>query len=139
MPSVTIDEIKRLIIILLVIAVLFYLYKTIYKNDILNTKLADVPHSIKCFFEESSCEKGDIDWWTVIQFIVFVFIGLVAPKHYWLVILFSILYEIVKAYFGQETRFIINPLVNITAYTIGSLISPYKTNNYQKKYQILTL
>ena len=75
------DQIKKIIIILVIFAVIIIIYNATYKaryGDFLsNFKISDVPNSIKCFFGEDNCEEGDIDGWSIIHGLMYFIIGYV--------------------------------------------------------------
>lgn len=133
------DQIKKIIVLLIIFAIVWQIYNYTYKSrygDFLgNSKLADVPNTLKCFFGEDRCEEGDIDGWTIVHGLMYFIIGLVIPNQYLAVIIISIIFELIQPYLGNGSRYIINPLVSITGYTIGSLISPKQ--NFKEKYTVL--
>ena len=134
------QQIKKLIVILIIFAVLWQIYNITYRakyGDYFgNMKIADVPFDVKCFFNESGCEEGDIDGWSLVYALIYFIIGLIIPNQFLIVIIVSVVFEILQPYFGNNARYIINPLVNITGYGIGSLMSKY-LNGYREKYQVL--
>jgi hypothetical protein len=46
------------------------------------------------------------------------------------VIILSIIIVVIEPYFGYHPKYIIDPLVNLTAYSVGSLLSPKKVYDY---------
>lgn len=105
--------------------------KTMVGSD----KLINVPYSIKCFFGENSCEKGDIDGWSILLAIIYFIIGWIKPHYYGTIIILSIVMECIQFYMNSQSKFIINPLIAITGYIIGSLLSPKP--DFREKYKIL--
>ena len=97
-----------------------------------NRVLIPVPYDVKCSFKENNCEVGDIDLESVLLFISYFILGYAMPRYYMTVVVGSILYEIGKSYIGLNTKFIINPLIGLTAYSIGSLLH---TQSFDKKYE----
>ena len=139
MPYIS-EQLKKLIVLLIIFAVLWQIYNIIYRQKygdyIGSVKVAEVPHSVKCFFDEPGCEDGDIDGWSIVYALIYFIIGLIIPNQYLAVVVISILFELVQPYFGNKSRYIINPLVNITGYSLGSLFSKH-INSYKEKYQVL--
>lgn len=133
----------NLIILLIVLAVLWHLYNSFYRKkngDIFSSKLIDVPYDIKCPVEYDRCEEGDIDAWDLIRGLIFLVIGIAIPNKYLVVIIMSILFELIQPYFGGVPKYIINPLINITGYAVGSIMSPLVTGQnkmFKEKYKIL--
>jgi len=120
------DEVNKYIVILFFYGIIFLIYKYFYldkNNDILaKIKLIDVPYDFKCYFGENRCEEGDIDGWAMVQFLAYFIFGLIMPNYYLLTIISAVIFEVMKPYFGFRTQYIINPLLAITGYAIGSII-----------------
>jgi hypothetical protein len=121
------------IIIVFVITIYAILLQIYYS---LAEPLYEVPYYLKCFFKENKCEEGNIDIWSIIYGLIYFVLGLIVPDRFFLVFTVAILFEIFQASTEQGARFIINPLIAITGYAIGSLLSPQK-KKYLKKYNIL--
>lgn len=139
MKQVNSNQIKKIIILLVFFIIVWQIYKMAYVSrygDILGEmKFAEVPYSVKCAFNEPDCEKGDLDGWSLVNALLFFIIGLIIPDKYLIIIVISVVLEILQPYFGNSSRYIINPLVNITGYAIGSLVnSHYRKMNYKTKY-----
>ena len=101
----------------------------------ISNKLICVPHSIKCFFGENLCERGDIDQWSLLSLAVYFIIGWFKPHYYGTIIIISIVLEFIQFYMNGQSKFIINPLIAITGYIIGSLASPKP--DFREKYKVL--
>lgn len=126
----------EILIILIVLLVLSHLFTHFMNSsESLNKFNISVPYDIKCFFGEDRCWEGDIDIWSVFQFIAFFIIGYLVPEQYLFVFIITFIYEIIKPSFGMKSKIIINPLINITAYSLGSIISPKKKRYLQEKYK----
>jgi len=116
------NEYVNLIIWILGFSVLIQMFK----NDLFglsahfNHKLIGVPMDIKCAFQENMCEDGDIDTWSIIYFVAYSIIGYNYPNQYLVVLFISILVEIVSMWMGYPSRMIMNPLISITGYGVGS-------------------
>jgi hypothetical protein len=139
MPSNT-EQITKIIILLIIFAVIWQIYNYTYlkqHDDFLGKmKIVDVPYSIKCFFNESGCEEGDIDGRAIVQGLIYFIVGIIVPNQYLAILVISIVFEIFRPYFGNKARYIINPLINLTGYAIGSIVN-INTKNFKEKYQVL--
>lgn len=135
----TIQKIIIVIIIFVVILVIYnFTYKSKYGGYISNVKISDVPYAIKCAFEEPGCEEGNIDGWTLVHGIMYFIIGLFVPNRFLVILVISIIWELLQPLMGNSARFIINPLVNLTGYAIGSLVRDnYSKSQLHEKYSIL--
>ncbi len=91
-------------------------------NNSYHKTITEVPHSIKCAFEEVNCEKGNLVFGDILQFGIFFILGRICPNHYNEVIFLSILFEIFMFYQvkNMTAKFIISPLIKITAYSLGT-------------------
>ena len=138
MISSNTNQIKKIVVLLIIFAIIWQIYNCTYgarNGDVLkNIKIADVPYSIKCAFNEPGCEEGNIDGWSIVHGLMYFIIGLIVPNQYLFIIATSITFEIIQPCFGNKSRYIINPLINITSYTIGSLLSN-AARGFDEKYQ----
>lgn len=136
------EDIKKIMLLIFMFAIVWLIYNYTYKaryGDILqNMKIMDVPHAVKCYFGEENCDEGNIDAWSLLNMFVYFVIGYIVPGHYLLIIIVSIAFEIVKPMFGSNAKLIVDPLINLTGYAIGSMLSPKKTTsmNYKNKYEL---
>ena len=135
-------DIINIIILVLIFAIIIQIYNYTYKNkygDILSRKkLAEVPYEVKCAFEEPGCEEGDIDGWTLLHGVIFFIIGLIIPNKFLAVLIISVIWELVQPLLGNQPRYIINPLTNITGYAIGSLVrDTVNKSKFREKYTVL--
>lgn len=132
-------QIVKIILLLIFFAIIWQIYNYLYRknnNQFLDMEIVDVPHSVKCFFNESKCEEGNINGWTLIYGLMYFIIGLVVPNQYLAILIISILFELFQSYHGNNAKYIIGPLVSLTGYGLGSLFN-IKKYNYKKKYQVL--
>ena len=84
-----------------------------------------VPYGLKCLFGENGCERGNISFFSFFHFIGYFIIGILIPDYYWEIIILSYACEFVELGLGFTPKFIIDPLINIAGYAIGSALSPY--------------
>lgn len=96
-------------------------------KQILDTKIVDVPVNVKCQFNEPDCMEGDVDGWSLAYGLVYFIVGLLYPDRYLGITIFAIAVELLCPYIGFKTRYIINPLIAITTYSLGSLIRNYQS------------
>lgn len=108
---------------MIIAIMLFVIGCQVFGADLQKIKVMDVPYSVKCYFKEDGCEKGDIDAETICRGLFFFVLGLLIPDKYVYVIMFVVLMTIVEPMFGYSPKFIINPLVSITGYMLGSVLN----------------
>lgn len=91
-------------------------------NSSYHKQITEIPHSIKCAFDELDCEKGNLVYGDLLQFFIFFILGRLCPNYYNEVIILSILFEIIMFYQIKHmtAKFIISPLIKITAYSLGT-------------------
>lgn len=82
-----------------------------------------VPYGLKCYFNEDGCERGNITIFSFFHFIGYFIIGFLIPDYYWTIIILSYACEFLELGLGFTTKFIIDPLINISAYALGSAAS----------------
>jgi len=116
---------STIIIILTIAITIVWICEIDLQNikQILDTKIIDVPIDIKCQFDEPNCMEGDIDGWSISYGVVYFIVGLLYPERYLGIVFFAIAVELMGPYIGFKSRYIVNPLIAITTYSIGSLIS----------------
>ena len=137
MPSNT-EQIKKIIVLLIFFAIMWQIYNYTYRTrygDYFSNTIVDVPYSIKCFFNEPGCEEGNIDGWSIVHGLMFFIIGLIVPNQYLVILIISIILEFIQPYLGNNARYIINPLINLTGYTLGSIMNS-NSRYFKEKYQI---
>jgi hypothetical protein len=121
-------------ILLYVLAIILFenFFKEKYGDELSKYKFVEVPMDIKCFFKEKGCEDGDIDGWSAVLLIVSLLIGYNYPNKGLFYFILNIIIEFIKPTIGMNTRLIVNPLISITGYAIGSQI--YNSNIQTVKY-----
>lgn len=127
-----INDIEKIIVLILIISII---YAGMFQYA--NYSVIDVPTNIKCFFEEDHCEQNNITIPAICASIVYGIIGFNFPDNYGLAIFSSIGFQILRHSLGYGSSYIIDPLMNITAYTFGSVISS-KQYKFKEKYTIIS-
>lgn len=89
--------------------------------EIYNINIINVPYSVKCFYGENDCYQGDINGSEIPYFILFFLLGRKWPNRALLAFLLSMIIEIAKHKMGLNHKYIINPLIALTGYMIGSV------------------
>jgi hypothetical protein len=84
-----------------------------------------VPYGLKCLFGESGCERGNISFLSFFHFIGYFVIGVLIPDYYWEIIILSYACEFIELGLGFTPHFIVDPLISIAGYAVGSALSPY--------------
>jgi hypothetical protein len=131
--SINWKPLKEILTWILIFTAVWLLYQFTYKvkyGDLLaNFKLFDVPYEIKCFFEEPGCEDGNINGWSLVQIFAYLIIGYFVPNQYLVIVVISVLIELIEPMAGYQPKYIIDPVTNLTGYTLGSLMSPKNNKN----------
>ena len=139
--SINFNKTIKIILVLIILIVIWQIYNIIFRNGYLitNIKIAEVPRSIKCVIEQPGCEDGDIDGWSILHALMYFIVGIIIPDQYLVILIISVIYEFVQPYIGNHSaRYIINPLVNLTGYALGSIVNKsIIKNQLQEKYSIL--
>lgn len=127
---------SKILLLIFIFTVIYWLYDATYRaryGHAISSSLWSVPLEVKCFFGEDKCEEGDIDYWTLLHGLIYFVIGILVPDQYLTVIIVSIVFELLQPYLGNGSRYLINPLVNLTGYSVGSVLSRYFQSNSQSK------
>jgi hypothetical protein len=122
------NMVKMAILISIGYIVMFYVFSE--KNILLK-----IPRSIKCALDESKCDENDLSMFTVSVSIIYLLVGYMYPNYYFTAIVITYITQVIKYNMGYPTSLIIDPLANVTGYTIGSVISPPQLL-LKEKYQI---
>ena len=127
-----------LLILLLILATHYIRYQIQESGSIFGIKLLEVPNDVKCYFDEDRCDEGDIDMWSVFYFVVSIIAGYIVPNMHLQYIGLAIILEIVMPYVGYSSRYIINPLIATTGYSIGTYLKEkINGNKLTEKYQLV--
>ena len=103
--------------------VLRYIYLYYYPNLQITKPLIEMPYDMKCYIGEPRCETGDFTIFTIIHLISYTIIGYFVPGYYFLIFIISIICEVFELGIGFQSKFILDPIVNMTGYIIGSQIN----------------
>lgn len=107
----------------IIIRYLFFIYNKGAKS--VKGILLKVPYGLKCYFGEADCEEGNITIFGIIHFIGYFLIGYFIPDYYGVIIIISIACEFLELGMKYQPKFIIDPVINLLGYTLGSAISKF--------------
>jgi hypothetical protein len=82
----------------------------------------EMPYGAKCLFGEMDCEKADFTLFSVIHIVSYIIIGYFIPDQYLIILIVSILCEFLEYFMGFQSKFILDPIINIAGYFIGSTL-----------------
>lgn len=99
-----------------------YVYLHYYPNQVNENPIFRVPYGLKCYFGEPRCETGDFTVFTVIHLISYTIIGYLVPGLYLEILVISIACEFLELGINFQSKFILDPIVNMTGYVIGTQI-----------------
>lgn len=101
------------------------------ESKIKQMNIINIPYSVKCTIGDKNCEDGDITSWTIGHFIIYMIVGLFVPNCYVEVLIISIACEMLESALGHTSKFIVDPIINLIGYTIGSQFSRKCTELYE--------
>lgn len=112
------NELLNVVIGIIIIFLCFFSAK-------FNSKLLNVPNNIKCIIPYNNCESADIQIYNLCIGLLFFWLGFNNPN--------NLIYYIIPTLFieyalSPNPSYIIAILINITAYTIGSVLA----NKYKR-------
>lgn len=121
----------NLVLIVLIIGCLGWLFLSYYHQDRMDKELWKPPESIQCLIPNITTNKAkndctryvNIDGWSISHVVFFFLLGLVVPSHYIAVLLLSIIFEYGEYLVAWRARWVLDPLVNLLGYFLGSLLS----------------
>lgn len=129
----TLYQANMVILVILVSCMIWWLYNRFVRPRVhfMGTVLWDPPRSIKCIIKDISnnpkknnCEKINVDYWSVAHAVLYAAIGLFVPHKYALVLVLSVVCEVFEFYSGWRAKWILDPIVNMGGYIVGSALSP---------------
>lgn len=101
------------------IAVRFVYFKN-YPFAEIKDPIFEIPCGLKCYFGEPGCEGGDFTVFSIIHLIMYIIIGWFVPGYYLEIFFISLACEFLEAGIGAQTKFLLDPLVNMIGYAIGT-------------------
>jgi hypothetical protein len=90
-----------------------------------NHKFLQLPTGLKCLFNENNCQNADFTFFTIIHIVSYIIIGYYVPDQYVIILIVSVLCEFMEYFMGFQAKFILDPIVNIVGYFIGSQLNKY--------------
>lgn len=97
-----------------------YLYLYQFNGKVIENPLIEIPCGVKCYFGEQGCEKGNFTFFTIIHLVMYIVIGFLVPGYYIEILLISIACELLEAGLGVQSKFLLDPVVNMIGYVIGT-------------------
>lgn len=82
-----------------------------------------LPKGLKCLIGDKNCESGNMNIWSIFHFISYTIIGIFVPDCFIEIIFFSIGCELVESAIGSTSKMIVDPIVNMLGYILGSAIA----------------
>ena len=99
--------------------VFLHYYPSMMRND---KPMFELPYGAKCLFGEEDCEKADFTIFSVIHIVSYIAVGYYVPDQYIIIIIVSILCEFLEYFMGFQGKFVLDPVINVLGYFIGSQI-----------------
>ncbi len=110
-------------ILFMIIWIMYIPYRLYYEDIFGKIKIADVLKDKKCYIQSYKCNEEIIDGWSVLHFFIYVIIGYLYPGEYVFIFISSIFIEMIEHLTWFRPKYILDPLVNITAYGMGHLLN----------------
>lgn len=108
--------VNRLLIIYVICLILWMFYNFFirqrYEDPLNDDPLSSFKYSI------------DIDGWNISHLVLYFIIGLFIPNAHIYIIIISILWEIVEYILTWRAKWILDPVVNLFGYFLGTLVGP---------------
>jgi hypothetical protein len=100
-----------------------YLFLSYYPRLKSNSYIFEIPYGMKCYFGEDKCEGGDFSIFSVIHIVGYIIIGYFIPGYYLEILVISITCELLEYAMGIQSKFLLDPAINIMGYFIGTQIA----------------
>jgi hypothetical protein len=99
-----------------------YLYLHYYPRPKSEAVIIEVPYGLKCLIGDPECEKADFTLFSIIHIVCYIALGYYVPNQYLIILIVSILCEFLEYFMGFQSKFILDPLINLAGYFIGSTL-----------------
>lgn len=122
------EEYNKLSLALLIVITLFIpgvIIECKY-NHLTKRKVIKLPTDLKCFVGDHRCKEGDFEIWTLVHFVIYFAIGMYIPSLYFEILIISIACELLETAIGFPAKYILDPIVNMAGYILGSQFSRNK-------------
>ncbi len=100
-----------------------YLFLSYYPAPKNKSYFIEIPYGMKCYFGEDRCEGGNFDIFAVIHIVAYIIIGYFIPGYYLEILIISIACELLEYAMGIQSKFLLDPAINIIGYFIGTQIA----------------
>ena len=107
-------------LVTIVVRFIYYQGGGVYKSS---GAIIEMPIGLKCYFNETGCERGDFSVFSIFHFVGYLLIGLFIPGYYWEILIISFACEFLELGLGYPTKFLLDPTVNMLGYLVGSGLS----------------
>jgi len=94
------------------------------KDDKRDDNVIDIPPCLKCLLPLKRCDDEVIESVTVAHFLAYTIIGYLVPNLYMEIFLISITFEFFEGAIGYTAKIVVDPIVNMLGYLLGSYMSP---------------
>jgi hypothetical protein len=105
-----------------------YLYLTYNPRNPSHSSIFDIPYGMKCYFGEYRCETGNFDIFSIFHIVGYIIIGYFVPGYYLEIFVISIACEFLEYGMDIQSKFLLDPLLNMLGYFIGTQIK-YNVSN----------
>ncbi len=105
-----------------------FLYLSYYPKEKTGGAIFEIPYGMKCYFGENKCEGGDFSLFSIIHIVAYIIIGYLVPGYYLEIFIISIGCELLECAMGIQSKFLLDPLINLAGYLIGTQLC-YSFNN----------
>lgn len=111
---------------LIIITFVFIYYHYVidkYGDIISNIKSYDILKKYKCIIKYNGCENQVLDGWSFMRLLSFILIGYMSPDDHISTLIITIMLELYSVAMKIKDRHILNPILNMVGYSIGSYLN----------------
>lgn len=124
--NIKIPNIKEAYPYLIIITFVFIYYHYIidkYGDFISNFPSYDLLKKYKCAIKFNGCEDQVLDGWSIMRLLSFILIGYMSPNDHISTLIITIMLELYSVAMKIKDRHILNPIINMVGYSIGSYLN----------------
>ena len=99
-----------------------YIFLHYYPRPQSEGTIIEIPYGLKCLISDPQCAKADFCLFSIIHIVCYIALGYYVPNQYVIILVVSILCEFLEYFMGFQSKFILDPIINIAGYFIGSTL-----------------
>jgi hypothetical protein len=100
-----------------------YIFLNYFPREKVHSYIIPIPYGLKCYFGENGCEGGDFTIFSIIHIVSYIVVGYFVPGYYLEILTISIACELLEYGMGIQSKYLLDPAINLFGYFIGSQLN----------------